>query len=318
MGLAAMMAPETPLWDLLDQIGLPFRAALAQLVASHCTSACVWLPSLALCTLPSKPLVPGLSPFTVQVHPFADPTLPAFYLSAHYRAHSVKTLADRVVDRRTERNFAEVTAAITRLLGPGEDAATFNTLGRSWQFGMARLRVIGFPPRLNPLPNSRHQSDPGSKTEAFVSLEPGWMPPLTVIERGWLQTFTPLVPCDPLELGVQLAPPWRRVPADMSALSTGCGLAGDGAAFAIVIGPYFQLVPRGRILGLSRDLASPARGAGYATLVLHYAPPDLPEKHAHRLQLMSDRFADHALEIEANRLAQALGVACTVQRYLDD
>lgn len=312
------MAPETPLWDVLDQIGLPFRVALAQLVASYGTSSCVWLPSLALCALPSKPLVPGLSPFTVQVHPFADPTLPAFYLSAHYRAHSVKTLADRVIDRRTERNFAEVTAAITRLLGPGEDAATSNTLSRSWQFGMARLRVIGFPPRLNPLPKSRHQSDPGSETEAFVSLEPGWMPPLTATERDWLQTFASRVPSGPLEPGVQLAPPWRRVPADMSPLSTGYGLVGNGAALAIVTGPFFQLVPRGHILGLSRDLASPARGAGYATLVLHHAPPGLSEKHAHRLQLMSDRFADYALEIEAKRLALELGVSCAVQRYLDD
>lgn len=314
-----MAEPETPVWTLLDRIGLPFRQPLATLVARHGTVPCVWSPSFAVCFLPTAPLLPGLSPFTVQLPPGADPTRPAFQFSAHYRAHSARTLADRLADRRTERNVADVIAALTPLLGPGEDAATSNTLGRVWRFGMARLKVIGFPPRLNPLPNSRHHSDPGSETEAHVTVEPGWMPPLTQAEQGWLRDFTPLIPGDWLAPDQVLAPPWRRLPADLQAPpANGFGLVGNGAAFASVIGPYVQLVPRVQIIGLTRALASPARGGGYASLSLDHAPPGLPGVHPHRLQLLSDRFSEFALEREADRLSLALGLPCAVERYLDD
>lgn len=104
----------------------------------------------------------------------------------------------------------------------------------------------------------------------------------------------------------------------MSPPLAGFGLAGHGATFAIVTGAFFQLVPRGHILGLSRALASPARGAGYATLALHHAPPGLSKVRPHGLQLMSDHFSDHALQIEADSLARSLGVTCTQERYLDD
>lgn len=314
-----MAEPETPIWDLLDKIGLPFRLPLSDLLTRHGTLPCVWLPSLAVCRLPTTPLLPGLSPFDVQVQTGVDPTRPAFHFSAHYRVHGAKTVADRLSDHRTERNVADVIAALSSLLGPGEAAATSNTLGRVWRFGMARLRVIGFPPRLNPLANSRHQSDPGSQTEAHVSVEPGWMPPLTKTEQGWLRAFTPQIPSEWLAPGQGLAPPWRRLPTDIQPPpSTGSGLAGGGAAFASVIGPYVQLVPRAHVIGLTRALAAPARGGGYATLALDHAPPDLPGLRPHRLQLISDRFSDCAFEREADRLSQLLGLPCKVERYLDD
>lgn len=314
-----MAEPERPIWDLLDQIGLPFRLPLSDLLTRHGTAPCVWLPSLAVCRLPTTPLLPGLSPFEAQVPSGTDQTRPAFHFSAHYRGHSARTLTDRLSDRRTERNVADVIAALSPILGPGEDAATSNTFGRVWRFGMARLRVTGFPPRLNPLPNSRHQSDPGSQTEAHVNVEPGWMPPLTKAERGWLRAFTPQIPSDWLTPAQGIAPPWRRLPADIQPPpSAGSGLAGEGAAFACVIGLYVQLVPRAHVIGLTRALASPARGGGYATLALEHAPPDLPGVRPHRLQLISDRFSEHALEREADTLSQSLVLPCKVERYLDD
>lgn len=310
-------APEAPLWALLDQIGLPFRVALGDLVARFGTAPCVWMPDLPLCALPARPLLAGVSPFTAQIMRGGDSTLPAFHLSAHYRAHSAKTLADKLTDRRTERNVADVVAALTGLLGPGTDCAASNTLGCEWRFGAARLRVIGFPPRLNSLPNSRHDSDPGSQTEAHITLQPGWMPPLSPAERVWLQDVRPLIAQSASSGAIALAPPWRRLPADLP-LAPGIGLAGQGAALVVGMAGFFQLLPRAHLQGLLCGLARPARGGGYAVLEVLHAPPDLPDVRPHRLQVMSASYSDTALAREADILAQALGLTCRVERYLDD
>jgi hypothetical protein len=312
-------APEAPLWALLDRIGLPFRDPLGDLVAAHGTTPCVWLPSLPICTLPAQPLIHGLSRFETQVHPGVDPTLPVFQISAQYRVHSAKTMADHLVDRRCERNFADVTAALTRILGPGSPAASSNTLGLEWRFGAARLWVLGFPPRLNPGANSRHGSDPGSQTEAGLHLSPGWMPPLTAAEQAWLWGFEPLIRCDISQVPCNgLAPPWRRLPGDFPQAAAGFGPVAQGDGFVIVLGGFVQLLPRAHLTGLVRSLASPARGGGYAALELLHAPPGIAGLRGHRLHLMSASFDEDALAAEADLVARSLDLPCRVERFLDD
>jgi hypothetical protein len=318
--------PEAPLWTVLDQLGLPFRETRGALVARYGTRPSPWLSGFVECHIAATPLLPGLSDFHFHFGPQAsadnDMLVAPDWLCANYRVHSRLGLADRLADRRADRNFADVDAALTARLGPGSPGVSSNTLERSWSFGRARLVARCFPPRLNQGfgPNTRHAADPGSATEASITINPGWLPDLTPDQRGWLAAFRPVGTPDPLPPpGNWLSPPlWHRWPDDLGpAPRSTFGLSEDGIGFVIVsdLG-LVRALPRGWLVDVHRSVITPARGSGGTTLSLTVLRSGRNQLPPESIALASG--PPGSLGPEAARIAKALSLPLTESLQPDD
>jgi hypothetical protein len=317
--------PEAPLWLVFDRLGLPFREARQDLIARYGTRPSLWATQMQECPLPAAPLLPGLSDFHFQfgTHPGAvdDLTTAPDWLTASYRVHSRLSLADRVVDRRVDRNHADVVRALAAMFGPGTDRSAINAWERRWQFGRALLTAHTFPPRLNTRfgPNSRHAADPGSATETSVTFNPGWLPDLTDVQRGWLASFRPIGTPDPWAPAQGFPPPlWHRWPADLGPLpEPSYGPSADGAGFVVVTNAGFvKALPRDWLVNLCRDVVTPARGPGGTTLavsILRSGQPHLPPDTITLSVGPPDTLAD-----EADRIAKALILPLVTRTFPDD
>ena len=317
--------PEAPLWAVFDRLGLPFREARQELIVRYGTRPSIWANSVQECHLPAAPLLPGLSEFHFQFGTHAgavdDLTTAPDWLTASYRVHSRLLLGDRVQDRRADRNHADVVRALTALFGPGTEGRATNTLERRWGFGRALLTARTFPPRLNSRvgAHSRDAADPGSATETLVTFNPGWLPDLTALQRGWLAAFHPSGTPAPWVPAQGFPPPlWHRWPADFGPLpAPAYGPSADGAGFVVVSDAGFvKAVSRDWLVDLRRDVVTPARGPGGATLsvsVLRSGQPQLPHD---KITLAVGPPA--TLAAEAGRIAQALSLPLVESTFPDD
>lgn len=321
------MTEETPLWTLLDRLGLDFRTPRRVLIDRHGSRASLWAADMQECHLPSKPLVPGLSGFHFQFSTRSDAvddlTTAPDWLTASCRSHSRPTLADRLSDRRADRNHAETLQGLAALLGRGTDSPSSNACTRHWRFGRALVTARTFPPRLNTRfgPNSRHAADPGSETETSVTLNPGWLPDLTAAQRGWLADFDPLGTPDPWPSRPGFPPPlWHRWPDKLGPMpAPAYGVSRDGGGFVVISGQGFvKAIPRGWLTSVRRDELTPAKGPGRTMLaveLMRSGQPDLPRS---RLDL-ADRPPGHGvLMAEAHALADALSLPLEESSFPDD
>lgn len=304
-----MTPPESPIWDFLDLLGLPFRETAGDLVARFGTRSCPWADTFRECDLPVTPLLLGLSAFSFQVLPGDDMSMPPNYLTASYRGAGFR-LTDVLRDSRAVRNFDQITGAVTRLLGPGCDVSSSNNLSRRWQTGIASVEVSCFPPHLNRCfgPNARDRLDPGSKHEAVIALTPFYKPPLSDEALGWLAAFKESGKPAPVPRPREVAPPrWHRWPVELGPEPpAGYGLSPDGAGFVVVSNDFAIALPRASLICLRRVVMFPAKGAGWASLELGFTPAKGVRLHFETL-LTAPPTAD-ALRAEADELVSLLNL----------
>jgi hypothetical protein len=326
--------PDAPLWDLLDGLGLPFRESCGALVDQFGSTPSPWLHGYVECALPGPRILPGLSEFMVQLGPDADLTIAPESLIATYRMHNhpplLTRLSDWLDDRRADRNFQDLTGALTKLLGPGVDGSLSNALSRQWVFGRGEVKTYAFPPYLNRAryPNSRHTADPGSETEASVTISLGWLPPLTAQERGWLETFQVIAASehwsypssDPYAfLRSKRSEAWHFWPADLGPCpAAAIGLGADGMGF-VKINPLglVHVMPRAWLTRVEHLTLTPAKGGGAQYLDLCYlrgGQSGLPER---RINLQSCGYADASLGPAARTIAERLSLPLAEAQYLD-
>jgi hypothetical protein len=293
-----------------------------------------WLKGYVDCALPGTRILPGLSDFKKQIGPNADLTVAPECLTATYRVHNhpplLTRLSDRLQDRRADRNFDDLSGALARLLGPGEDAGTSNAHSRQWVFGRAEVRTYAFPPHLNRThsPNRRHAADPGSETEASVSIHPGWLPPLTAQERGWLQAFDVIAAsahwsypsADPyVFLRSRRSEPWHFWPADIGPCPTAAiGLSRDGEGI-VQTNPLglVHVMPRAWLTRVEYLTLTPAKGSGAQNIALWHlkgGQHGLPERC---FTVQSCGYADESLGPQAAALAQGLSLPLQETRCPD-
>ncbi|MGL4322151.1 MAG: hypothetical protein ACRCS3_14940 [Paracoccaceae bacterium] len=307
------LPPETPLWDMLDTIGLPFRETRAALIAQHDLRPCVWSEGLQECHLPATALLPGLSAFRFNFGNTADALVAPDYLFAHYRAHARRRLSDYVTDKRAYRNFADAAATLTARLGPGKDVSVSNTQSLRWAFGLAQMNLTIFPPQLQQKfgTNTRHAADPGSVTEASISIFPGWLPDLTVEQLHWLRTFAaisiPGLPPQAIWQGYDL---WHRWPSALGPCpTTGYGPSADGQGFVFITHNGFcKAIPRQWLARVERLTLLPAKGSGGISLSLEYYPSGQMHLPCKAISLAASHSPQDDLASAARTLANQLAL----------
>jgi hypothetical protein len=326
--------PETPLWDLLDQLGLQFRESLGKLLGPFAIPPSSWPRDFVELALPGPRILPGLSDFIVHIGKNYDLTVAPETLRATYRAQNhprlLNRLSDWLDDRRADRNFADLTGALATRLGPGVDAGRSHVLSRTWVFGRGEVTTYAFPPHMNRArpPLASHAADPGSETEASMTISPGWLPPLTAQERGWLQTFQPIAvsehwsyrSSDPyVFLRSQRSQPWHFWPADLGPCpAAAIGLSADGKGF-VQINPLglVHVLPRAWLTRVQHLTLIPAKGGGAQYLDLWYQPGGQPHLPHCRFNLKSTNYTDETFGPKAADLAQRLSLSLQETRSPD-
>lgn len=158
--------PEAPLWDHLDRCGVPFRAPMSELIATHGTHPLGWADNVDICLLEgAKPFVTGQTdPMVFDITAQTDLTLPPPALRCAVRETGDFRL-----------NYARAIAALVRLFGDGNEASTQAAVGRRWSFGRAHLSCFVIPPDRAPKAqhSRRNQMFPDRAQEAAIHIEPG-------------------------------------------------------------------------------------------------------------------------------------------------
>ncbi|WP_133492697.1 hypothetical protein [Alcanivorax sp. 24] len=186
-------------------------------------------------------------------------------------------------------NLRHAHRRITELLGPAPIGVRNNTISSIWRAGPARISLTVWPPKLQPPGWNRnvpaHERDRRLKTACSILIEPGYRRPMSVREREWLGSFTPLDEVRGMVSASTLKALWASIPdgysqdfvclppLDQDDFLGRIGLSSDHEAL-IVCAKQLHIVPVERIVALRLQKLRPAKGGGGAFLVLlfHAAP----------------------------------------------
>jgi hypothetical protein len=182
------MAPEIStqnfLLDYFDAVRIPWRTAGATLMTQHGVRphpVYQW----DVVEIPTPyPMVAGLLwPLSFQVSKEISPTVPPTCFSA------VAYLGPNAHD-----NFALTVDQLMRALGPGKEEGALNALGHKWICGLASLKLTAWPPEMQryPMTNPAHERDPRVAVGCHISIETGYRPPASDMDRELVAGFVPI------------------------------------------------------------------------------------------------------------------------------
>lgn len=297
---------ENTIQDMLDRIGFPWRSSCHDLIerfglVRH--PAYDWEQSpITPCPLNLDGLLYPISP---QIPEMASRDHVPLWFSG-----AVWIKDDPIA------NIRHAHGRIAELLGPAPIGIRNNTISSIWRAGPARISLTVWPQELQTLQldNPAQDKDRRLKTACSISIEPGYRRPMTVQEREWLSSFTPLgdvrgvVPISTLEALWANAPKgWsqdflRLPPLDQDNFLGRIGLSLDGMAL-IVSASQLRIVPMARIIAFNLQKIRPAKGGGgaYLSLVFH------PSPGTEREISISESFGDmQALDDLASHLSRVL------------
>lgn len=256
----------TPIHAWLDGAGFPWRETRADLAARFGIRphpAYGW----AVIEIPTDPpLLDGLiRPLSAQVFDLMSPHMPAARFSGliHFGDDP------RVTLRRAA-------AQLETRLGATRIAPENNTIKAVWRFGPASVTLTIWPRDMRGYYETgvieAEQRDPRIAVACHVTVETGYLAPLSAQERAWVETFTSIdefqraTPTAGREIRNRGASESqlefvRYLPEDLDGVIGHVGMSADGAAL-IFCNHQLQVVPMADVIGLRVQRLMPGRGGG--------------------------------------------------------
>lgn len=259
-------SPEaTPVHAWLDRAGFPWRemrAALAVRYGVRPEPAYQW-DVIAVPTEP--PLLSGLiMPPSAQAFGHICDLVPA-----------VRFSAATWFGRDARENMRRTAGELEPHLGRVKIARENNVIRARWRFGPSSVALVAWPPDLQGDyggSNPAHERDPRLDTACHVTIETGYRPPLSAVERGWVDRLRMV---DELEKpgvrsvrDIQDTPGSegdleyvRMLPGDGERLIGRIGVSDDGLGLIFCTSQLYA-VPMAEVMQLRLDSSSPGRGGG--------------------------------------------------------
>ncbi|MET0180959.1 MAG: hypothetical protein ABW194_10840, partial [Novosphingobium sp.] len=114
------------------------------------------------------------------------------FRAQHVPPASLSAYADP--ERDAMSNLRVVAERVAATLGPGEyEDHSVNARGWEWRIGASRLRLFAFPPRLQDKSwtNDWTKREPRLREACHIFIDTGYRPPLSAVERAWVDGFEP-------------------------------------------------------------------------------------------------------------------------------
>ncbi len=256
----------SPLPAWLDASGLPWRSTRAELAARYGVSTdnpYQWeVVSLAVAPPPLDGL---LWPFGFQAFDRYSPAMPPTRMTSHLW-----------FEDDAEANVRRALEQLAPHFGPRAIEARYNILQAEWRWGDASVSLMAWPPDENRdmlSSNPAHERDPRLDTACPIEIQTGWRPPLSPVERQWLEAFEPLAATRiPAPAPSTTGTPsgffaetslefMRQPPPDLPVRDGVFGISPGGEAL-IIRDHSLYVIPLEQVAGYDVTRTLPAKGGG--------------------------------------------------------